>query len=383
MLNMDSNHNNTEKCLNSQIDPGVRVWMASLLTQPDSIQVDSYNRKVAAVFCLPFRRICSAPMILVHRFEYSPFWIVRPLFVDCNSTEAFLQSRKIRFSGKLIVSLVCSQCSVGTPVAYHNSIVAESKLIKPVNDNLCTRRQEVGFFACYHNSIGFKLNIDIDGVSIIMLQIGLQSYQILRKSVNYNGTNKPHETQILQVTKCQSILIFTLSERSEIASANHASNHEKAFVICVISIHYKGYLCVANHVANHDTLKMTEFYTQVTTSVTTIQVYIISVTSNTYSYAKFRANHVTNHDRRILNGSKMKVTTKVTTIRGALIIGITMYYIGGNLLANHVANHDGLPKLPPEMTYSSILLYIEIIIIILYWWRYAHAHTYARGSQFL
>lgn len=177
-----------------------------------------------------------------------------------------------------------------------------------------------------------------------------------------------------------------LSERSEKASANHASNHEKVFVIYIISIHYKGYLCVANHVANHVALQMNRFCAQVTTSVTTIQVYIISVISNTYSYAKLRANHATNHDRRILIGSKMKATTKVTTMNGVLIVGNTTYYIGSILLANHVANHDGLPKLPSEMTYSSILLYIEIIIIILYWGKIracAYIRAYARGSQIL
>lgn len=382
MLNMDSNHKDTEKCLKLQIDPGVRVWIEILLTKPNPIQVDCYNREVAAILRLPFRRICTAPLIFVHGVEYSPFWMVLQSFRDCRSIEALFQRRNVCLSGKLIVSFVCSQCSISTPVADHDSIVAESKLIQPVNDNLCESRQEVGFFACYHNCIGIKLNIDNDGVSIILLQVGLQSYQILMKSVIDNGTNDPQESQILQVTKCQYINFSNLAKRSGKDYDNHASNHDKDFVISALSNHYKWCFCVANHVANHDTLKMTSFCTQVTTITSTIQVRIICVISNTYSSPKNIANHASNHDRLIMSGCKMKATTQVTTIRCMLIIGNTIYYRRSNLSANHVANHDGLPKLPSEMTYSSILLYIEIIIIILYRGVIrARAYAYARVSQ--
>ncbi len=388
MHNMDSNHKDTENCLNLQIAPGVRVGILSLQTKPNPIQVDCYDREVVSILLFPFRMICPAPMILVHGFEYSPLRIVFQSFMCCRSIEAILQRRKICFSGKLIVSLVSSQCSVSTPVAHHDSIVAESKFIEPVNDDLCTSRQKVWFFACYHNCLGIKLNIDNDGVSTILFPIQQTSIIMSKFLLIDNCLYRQEFSQRIVVAKCQlpSCNEALITPRKMLS--NHVANHDSDFIISVISIHYKGLSDDANHVSNHDVSKMSHFYPHLTTQATTITGIVICVIPIPYGREFFDANHVANHDSPKIGGSKMKATTQVTTRYVYIMTYISIDYSGVILLANHVSNHGATLKMLPKKTYGSIIYIIILNIIIFYLQgevrvrEREHTHAHTREWQF-
>lgn len=392
MQNTDFNSKNTEKFLVFQRGPGVRMKDVLSLIEHYPIQVDCYDGEESTVLLFPFGSVGTLPMVFVHRLEYSPFRIVSKFFRNGRSIEAFFNCRSCSFSRKFIDNSVSSQCCISKPVAYHNSIVAESKLIEPVNDDLCTSRHQVGVFACNHNCIGIKLNIEADGVSIILFPIQPTAVAMSEIILNDNASNSGFGCLNYKVTKCQ-ITLKSASQKCSLKTpsnheANHVSNHERDFVICATSNTYNGDFSGANHVsnhdANHDIAKMELFCALLSTQLTTIGMSVKCVIPNTYTPGNFDSNHVSNHDRLKNGGSKKKVTTKVTTIHHLAKVVKSISYGCVILSANHVSNHDGKQKSHSEMTYSSILYIIILEIIIINYTnrgRYAHAHT--RETHFL
>lgn len=383
---MDYETKNTEKRLVSQNYPGVRMGSVFLLTEYNSIQIDCYDREEALILLFSFRSISTFPMESVHGLEYSPFRIVSQFFRNGRTIEAILQCRELDFSCKLIDYTINSQHCVSKPVAHHNSIVAESELIEPVNDYLCTSRHHVGFFACNHKCIGIKLNIEADGVSIILFPI--QPTAVVMSKISFDDNVRILTSFVVKlvIAKCQSVCISgsfkSISKKSSNHEANHVSNHDESFVISVISLTYKGSFYGANHVsnhaANHDRAKMTSFCSCLTTQVTTTGVLVKCVISITYIGIYFASNHDSNHDRLKNGGSKMILTTKVTTMKCCVISDKSIRYRGVILSANHASNHERKQKSLLGKTYSSILYIIILKIIILYFYlqgRYAHAHT--------
>lgn len=383
---MDYETKNTEKRLVSQNYPGVRMADVLSLIEHNSIQVDCYNGDESIILLFPLGSVGTLPMVFVHRVEYSPFRIARELFRNSRAIEAFFYGRSCSFSRKFIDNSVSSQCSVSKPVAYHNSIVAESKLIEPVNDDLRTSRHHIGVFDSNHNCIGIKLNIDTDGVSTILFPI--QPTAVVMSKISFDDNLRILTSFVVRlvIAKCQSVCISgsfkSISKKSSNHEANHASNHDESFVISVISLTYKGSFYGANHVsnhaANHDRAKMISFCPCLTTQVTTTGVLVKCVISITYIGIYFASNHDSNHDRLKNGGSKMILTTKVTTMKYCVISDKSIIYRGVILSANHASNHERKQKSLPEKTYSSILYIIILKIIILYFYlqgRYAHAHT--------
>lgn len=371
---MAFNTKDTEKCLHNQIDPGVRFGCQLLLTEFESIQIHSHDGEEAFILRLSFWCICTLPLVFVHRQEYSPLWAIGKSRRYGRAVEALLQCRNINASCKFIDCTICCQRCVSKPVAHHDSIVAESKLIEPVNDYLCTSRyHSIGFFFCNHNRIGIKLNIDNDGVSIIQFPIQPIAIAMSEISSDDNACCLISIDANLTITKCQHHIIgvtqISVAEKSSNHVPNHVSNHKRVFVIYVISIRYNATFGSANHVSNHavnhDRAKMTSFCPHLSTEVTTRNGRVISVIPTTYICVIFRPNHVINHDRLKNGGGKMKVTTQVTTMGCLLIFVISITYIGVILSANHASNHGATPKWLPEMTYSSILYIIILEIITL------------------
>ncbi|MCM1139008.1 MAG: hypothetical protein NC453_10610 [Muribaculum sp.] len=167
----------------------------------------------------------------------------------------------------------------------------------------------------------------------------------------------------LVVAKCQHSQIFDSEKEVKNKPSNHVSNHDGAFVICVISNCYKGVFGSANHVSNHDKAILKPFLVQVTTQVTTGDSLVICVIPITYKSENLRGNHVSNHDSPKIGGSKMIATTQVTTIEVLVMFETSTLYSGSKMSANHASNHGATPKLLPEKTYSSILYLYNIFII--------------------
>ncbi len=356
---------NTEKCLVSQIDPGVRIVGVLLLAEHYPIHIDSHNGEVGVVLLFSLRSVCPLPMVAVHGLENPPLSIARQLHRHGRAIEALIKRWKCCFASKFINEAVSSQCCIGKPVAHHNSIVAEGKLIEPVNDYPCTNRQDVGSFACNHICFGFKLNIKSDGVSIFLFPIQPAAVVMSDFLLVDNGTQAQRIISKIEVTKCQqsefSVAPERLSKSTSNLEANHVSNHDCVLVIYVISTNYKGVSkCVnhgSNHESNHNEAILTAIFEQVTTGVTTRIENIKAVLSNTYVFGLSEDNYVSNHTRLKFVDSKMMPTTQVTTMIVLVITEISIIYIGVILSANHVSNHGCEPKVSPEKTYSSILYY--------------------------
>lgn len=370
---MDYETKNTEKRLVPQNDLGVSNEAISLLTEYNPIKIDCHNREEAAVLLFSLRSVCTFPMVFVHKFEYSPFRISCKFIRNSGAVEAFIQCWEMCFPRKFIDHSVSGQRCVCKPVTRHYSIVTESELIEPVNDYLCANRHNVEAFACNHKCIGIKLNIEDDGVSIILFPIQPTTV-VMSKIVfddNVISLLRFHIKPV--VAKCHAHSDFdaikSIHKKLRNHVANHASNHDEAFVLSAISIIYKGCFDstnhVSNHVANHDRAKMTTFCAYLTTQVTTIPSLINCVISITYKTEYLSSNHASNRNRPKNPGSKMMLTTQVTTKIGCIILRTSTNYGTIILSANHASNHERTPKSLSEKTYSSILYILQIILFLL------------------
>lgn len=369
-----------------QSNPGVRTGEDLLLAKHHSVQVDCHDGEVCFILLFSFGGVCPLPMVAVHGLENPPFRIARKLLRNSRAIEALIHRRDCSLSCKVVGNAVSSQRSIGKPVAHHDPVVAESKLIEPVNDYLCASRHNVGRFDLNHNCVGVKLNILADGVSISMFSTQSGVNKMSECMSDDNAKMMAETGSKLVVAKCQHTSIFGSPKMLQNKASNHVSNHDRAFVICVTSNSYKGVFNSANHASNHDGAKIAPILAQVTTQVTTGDSLVICVIPITYSDEIFRGNHVSNHDRLKNGGSKMKVTTQVTTIAPPVISDLSIGYVGSKMSANHASNHGATPKLPPKKTYSIYKIYINILIIILLYWESKRArarmYAHARGYDF-
>lgn len=244
---------------NNQENPGARTGEAkmSLHRQHHIAQLECNDGEVTLILVLAGGSVCPLPMEIMPVFEYAPFRIVRKFWSDCCAVEALIHRRKVVFSSKFVDEAVGCECRVGEPVADHDSGVAESKLIEPVNDFLRASRHDVGVFEFYHNSGGVKLNIHgVDGSSISPMQLQPTGEIMSGKLKDDSGATSSQNALGKAVAKCQQSFVRRLPEKLKNEASNHGryprqvtttANHERAFVMCDISTVYKGVSKVANH----------------------------------------------------------------------------------------------------------------------------------------
>lgn len=307
----------TEKRPNIQVYPGARTRqdVAMLHGKRYVSKLNSNDGEVFLILILVGLNACSIPVVVVPEFENVPFWISLDLSRHDSSIEAFVQRRSAGLSCDFVCSTISCKCCVGKPVADHDFSVAECKLIKPVYDSLCASRQYVGIFESNHNCCGFKLNIFGDRMSPMQLQPS----NIGMSEIKYDDSVAAFSIKTIQieVSKCQqsfstSPKIHPLKCRSNHV-ANHASNHDGAFVIPAHSIGYECLTQTANHAtnrdSNHDRAKKKHFLSSLTTQVTAMNNCVISAISIRYKRFGRLTNHASNHVYPKKGDSKMKPST--------------------------------------------------------------------------
>lgn len=244
---------------NNQENPGARTGETkmSLHRQHHIAQLECNDGEVTLILALAGGSICPLPMEIMPVFEYAPFRIVRKLRSDGSAVEALIHRREVAFSCKFVDEAIGCECRVGEPVADHDSGVAESKLIEPVNDFLRASRHDVGVFEFYHSSGGVKLNIHgVDGSSISPMQLQPTGEIMSGKLKDDSGATSSQIALGKAIAKCQRPFVRHLRKMLKNGASNHSryprqatttANHERAFVMCAISTDYKGVSKVANH----------------------------------------------------------------------------------------------------------------------------------------
>lgn len=370
----------TGDCPNIQVYPGARTMYAllGLDCEHHIINADCHDGEVRLILFLSFGSVGPIPMVVVPILEYAPFWIAGEFGSNGSAVEAFIQCRLACFSCKFVYEPIGCECRIGKPIAYHDSCVAESKSVKTVNNLLRAYRHKVGVFDCYHNHCGIKLNIaGVDVSSISPVQFKPIEVILSLGLIDRTAENISESSPKMAVAKCQHISKSDDLNISEKCLANHVANHDEVFVIPATSIRYKPISTSANHVSNHDRLQMTQFWSHLTTYLTTIEVVLISVISVHYKDVKNPSNHVANHDRLKLCGSKMIVTT--TSNHDEQCVNYPKYQIVTEVSfcqLTTMANHDRRRFLTLKKTLSSILY---IILLYLYYRQRgirAHTHTH-------
>lgn len=249
----------TGSCPNNQENPGARTGVAKvpLHRQHHIAQQECNNGEVTLILALAGGGVCPMPMEIMPVFEYAPFRIVRKFRSDGGAVEALIHRRKVAFSCKFVDEAIGCECRIGEPVADHDSGVAESKLIEPVNDFLRASRHDVGVFEFYHSSGCVKLNIHgVDGSSISPMQLQPTGEIMSGKLKDDSGATSSQIALGKAIAKCQRPFVRHLRKMLKNGASNHGryprqvtttANHERAFVMCAISTDYKGVSKVANH----------------------------------------------------------------------------------------------------------------------------------------
>lgn len=244
---------------NHQENPGARTGKAkmSLHRQYHVAQPDCNDGEIALILALAGGSVCLLPMKFVPVFEYAPFRIVRKLRSDGSAIEALIHRREVAFASNLIDEAIGCECRVGEPVAYHDSCVAESKLIESVDDLLRAHRHQVGVFEFNHSSCGIKLNIHgVDGSSISPMQLQPPGEIMSGKLKDDSGATSSQNGLEKAVAKCKQPLVRLLIKKLKNEASNHGryprqvtttANHDRAFVMSAISTDYSGVVLLANH----------------------------------------------------------------------------------------------------------------------------------------
>lgn len=244
---------------NHQENPGARTGKAkiSLHRQYHVAQLDRNDGEVALILDLAGGGVCLLPMKFMPVFEYAPFRIVRKFRSDSSAIEALIHRREVAFASNLIDEAIGCECRVGEPVANHDSCVAESKLIESVDDLLRARRHQVGVFEFNHSSCGIKLNIHgVDGSSISPMQLQPPGEIMSGKLKDDSGATSSQNVLEKAVAKCQHPFVLLLLKKLKNGANNHGrytrqvtttANHDRVFVISVISTDYSGVILSANH----------------------------------------------------------------------------------------------------------------------------------------